>query len=84
MPRVEFVRSGKVVEWDGTAPALLDFAEANGIAIDSCCRCGVDGVCQTRLLSGQVRYVEEPCHQVEAGCVLPCICVPTTDVCLDA
>ena len=84
MPKVRFDRSGIEVEWDPSFESLLKFGEANGVYVDHCCVSGIDGVCTTRLLSGEVEYTYEVSYDVEPHHVLVCIAVPKTDVVLDA
>jgi ferredoxin-NADP reductase len=81
---VHFLRSGRTLEWSGQSESLLDFAEGNGVAIDSGCRSGQCGSCETRLVSGRVRYSQSPDWEVAPGHCLPCICIPTSPVELDA
>jgi ferredoxin-NADP reductase len=45
---VRFLRSGRTLDWTGEGGSLLDFAERNGVAIDSGCRAGQCGSCETR------------------------------------
>jgi ferredoxin-NADP reductase len=81
---VRFLRSGRTLAWSGHSESLLDFAEGNGVAIDSGCRSGQCGSCETRLVSGGVHYSRQPDWDVAAGHCLPCICIPTSPVELDA
>ncbi len=82
--QVTFSRSGKTVAWAADAGSLLDFAEANGIAIDSGCRAGNCGTCKTALNAGDVEYLSEPGEMPDAGSCLTCISVPKNSVTLDA
>ena len=81
---VVFSRSGKTVTWDGTHDSLLDFAEANGLMIDSGCRAGNCGTCLTAIRSGKVEYLSEPGAPVEEGSCLACIALPQSNLNLDA
>lgn len=81
---VTFSRSGKTLVWDGTAPSLLEFAEASGIMIDSGCRAGNCGTCLTAVRSGSVEYLSEPGAPVEEGSCLTCISVPRSKLNIDA
>ena len=81
---VHFRRSGRTLQWDGRDASLLDFAERHGIAVESGCRSGGCGSCETRLLQGSVRYEHAPDHDVAAGCCLLCVGLPTTAVVLEA
>ncbi len=49
---VRFRRSGRTLTWDGQDASLLDFAERHGIEVESGCRSGGCGSCETRLLAG--------------------------------
>ncbi len=81
---VEFAKSGKKVAWDGSFDSILEFAEANDIAMDSGCRAGNCGTCITAVRSGDVKYVEEPGAQPEAGSCLTCVSVPKSNLTLEA
>ena len=81
---VTFARSNKKLTWDGSHDSILDFAEANGVDLDSGCRAGNCGTCITAVKTGEVSYVEEPGSLPEAGSCLACISVPKTDLALDA
>ena len=81
---VRFLRSGRTLAWTGQRDTLLEFAESNGIAIDSGCRAGQCGSCETRLVSGEVRYLHRPDWEVSNGYCLPCVCAPSSALELDA
>jgi ferredoxin len=81
---VRFLRSGRTLDWTGEGGSLLDFAERNGVAIDSGCRAGQCGSCETRLVSGEVRNLQTPVWEVAPGYCLPCVCTPVSAVELDA
>jgi hypothetical protein len=85
-PAIELVfdRSGKTLTWDPAAESLLDFAEDNGITIDSGCRAGNCGTCITAIKSGDVTYFNESGSAPEDGSCLTCISVPKTNLTLDA
>lgn len=80
---VEFAKSGKKVAWDASFDSLLEFGEAQGIAMDSGCRAGNCGTCITAVKSGDVKYVEEPGSAPEAGSCLVCVSVPKGNLVLD-
>lgn len=80
---VTFAKSGKQFPWLATASSLLEFAEANGIAVDSGCRAGGCGSCQTTILSGEVAYRQPPDYDPEPGTCLLCVCEPKTSVTLE-
>ena len=81
---IQFEKSGKTLEWDSKAGSLLDFAEANGVPIDSGCRAGNCGTCLTAIKSGNVELLGEPGSEPEAGSCLTCISIPKDDMILDA
>ena len=81
---VRFQRSGRTLAWDGREPSLLDFAERHGIAVESGCRSGSCGSCETRLVGGTVRYDQPPGYDVAPGHCLLCVGRPTSAVVLEA
>lgn len=81
---VRFRQSGRTLPWDGQPSNLLDFAERHGVAVESGCRSGGCGSCQTRLISGTVRYANPPDHDPLPGHCLLCVAGPGTDIELDA
>lgn len=81
---VRFDRSTRTLVWTGEDSNLLDFAERKGVAVESGCRSGSCGSCETTILSGAVRYRQEPAFDVSAGRCLLCITVPDGELVLDA
>lgn len=81
---VTFSKSGKSVTWNPDAESLLELAEDNDIDVDSGCRAGSCGSCQTKLESGGVEYNQEPDADVEAGHCLLCISKPKNNLTLTA
>jgi ferredoxin len=79
---VRFSRSGKTVPWDGAAVSLLELAEGQGIAVNSGCRAGSCGTCETRIESGTVAYSQTPDAALKPGHCLLCISTPTADLTL--
>lgn len=82
--QVTFTKSNKNVPWNASAGSLLDFAEENGVAIDFGCRAGNCGTCLTAIQSGDVDYVGTPGEMPEKGSCLVCLCVPKSNLELDA
>jgi hypothetical protein len=80
--RITFSRSDRTLDWNPGAGSLLAFAEDHGIDVESGCRSGSCGGCQTRVERGEVTYVDEPTAEVEAGHCLLCVGVPKGDVTL--
>jgi ferredoxin-NADP reductase len=81
---VRLSRSGRTLAWDGQDANLLDFAERHGLAVDSGCRSGSCGTCQTRLLSGTVSYADPPDFDVLEGHCLLCVGKPQSALVLEA
>lgn len=82
--QVQFQRSGRTLAWSGSDASLLDFAERHGIAVESGCRSGGCGSCETRVLHGTVAYEHAPDHDVAPGHCLLCVGRPTTSLVLEA
>ena len=81
---VVFAKSGKTLSWDKSVESLLEFAEKEGVIIDSGCRSGSCGTCLTAIKSGEVEYCTTPGEKPEAGSCLPCISIPKGNIVLDA
>jgi ferredoxin-NADP reductase len=63
---------------------LLCFLEKNGYPIDSICKSGTCGCCKLKVNSGNVKYLINPdCNLCEDE-ILPCCCVPDSDLELSA
>ncbi len=82
--KVTFSRTVKTMSWNPEVSSLLDFAEANGIPMESGCRAGNCGTCLVAIKSGEVTYVGEPGADPEEGSCLACISVPKKDLTIDA
>jgi hypothetical protein len=81
---VKFQRSGRTLNWDGQDASLLDFAERHGIEVESGCRSGGCGSCETRVLDGSVAYEHTPDHDLASGHCLLCVGRPATSLVLEA
>ena len=81
---VNFSQSGKQLAWPPSTGSLLELAEANGVSVNSGCRSGSCGSCQTRITSGEVRYCQPPDFDPEPGSCLLCVCTPKTSLSLEA
>ena len=79
---ITFSKSGKQIPWDTHAGSLLEFAEAHNIEVESGCRAGSCGSCQTPLQSGEIVYSQQPDADVKPGCCLLCIATPKSDLSL--
>ncbi len=81
---VKFAKSGNEIQWNPEAGSLLEFAEENGIVIDSACRAGSCGTCVTAIKNGEIEYLADPGSTPDSGTCLTCISVPKSDLVLDA
>ena len=81
---IQFRRSGRTLSWDGRDDSLLDFAERCGIEVESGCRAGSCGSCETRLVEGSVSYAHPPDHDVSPGYCLLCVGRPASALVLEA
>ena len=80
---VTFAKSGKQLSWNPGSGTLLELAESQGIAVNSGCRAGGCGSCQTTIQAGEVAYRQAPDFDPETGTCLLCVCTPKTHVTLD-
>jgi len=81
---ITFSKSGKSLTWNPAAGSLLELAESNGIDVDSGCRAGSCGSCQTALTAGEVEYSQSPDADIETGHCLLCIATPRGNLVLEA
>ncbi|MCW2310784.1 2Fe-2S iron-sulfur cluster-binding protein [Rhodoferax antarcticus] len=80
---VTFAKSGRQEAWQPGSGNLLAFAEALGIAVDSGCRAGSCGSCQTSIRHGEVSYAQAPDFDPDPGNCLMCVCTPKTPLTLE-
>ena len=60
---------------------ILDCLEKQGVEMHSHCRSGFCGTCRSGLVRGEVNYPGGvPLVYLREGEILPCCCVPTTDI----
>ncbi len=81
---VTFRETGMSILWDPNAESLLEFAEMQNIEVESGCRAGSCGCCQTALETGEIEYSQQPDAEVESGHCLLCIATPKGDITLAA
>lgn len=62
------------------ASNLLESLEAQGVQLPYQCREGYCGGCRTDLIEGEVAYLQEPMAWINEGEILPCCCVPKTEL----
>jgi ferredoxin len=72
------------VEVEADAPAsLLETIEQVGLEPRFHCRNGFCGACRTKLISGTVRYTNEPLAYIRQGDILPCVCQADSDIVIE-
>jgi hypothetical protein len=81
---IKFARSGRTLSWDGKDGNLLEFAERHGVNVETGCRSGSCGTCETKLISGTVRYARTPDADIAAGYCLLCVGMPASPIVLEA
>ncbi|MCP4492446.1 MAG: 2Fe-2S iron-sulfur cluster binding domain-containing protein [Gammaproteobacteria bacterium] len=81
---ITFSRSAKSISWEPALDSLLELAENNGVDVDSGCRAGSCGSCQTAVSSGETEYNQQPDADVKPGHCLLCISTPKGNITLDA
>ncbi len=82
--RVHFKQTGAEAKFESSYSSLLVCAGKNSVALESGCRTGACGSCAIKLLSGKVRYTRVPQFEIQASEILPCVCVPESDLEVDA
>jgi uncharacterized protein len=80
---VTFLKTAQTVAFDSLTTNLLEFAESQGVAIDSGCRSGNCGTCITRLLKGNVKYRHRPQCEHADDEIVACVAEPDGDIVLD-
>ncbi len=82
--KITFKKSKKTLQWDGSKPSLLEFAEANGLHPKFGCRAGACGTCKVSLKKGEVAYTTAPAADPGSGKALLCCSLPKGDLEIDA
>ncbi len=80
---ITFSQSGKKLAWDPSYASILEFAEANQIKVESGCRAGSCGCCQTEISKGDVHYLQETDVDISDGHCLICVTIPENDLILN-
>lgn len=81
--RIEFRRSGVVLEWTPAAGSVLDLATRSGVTMASGCRVGQCESCALRLLAGRAMQ-PDGLPEMEDGVFLACQMIPMSDIVVDA
>lgn len=59
---------------------ILESLEQHKVDVHYHCREGFCGACRTKLISGEIDYKVEPLAFIDDDEILPCCCVPLTDI----
>lgn len=63
---------------------MLNCLEKNGVEVHYHCRDGFCGACRVTLVSGEIEYPNgEPLAFVGDNEILPCCCIPSTDITIE-
>ncbi|MCC5825226.1 class I ribonucleotide reductase maintenance protein YfaE [Alkalimonas sp.] len=81
MPKVQ-VNSDTFLEYDKQGNLLTALEQAK-FDVHYQCRQGYCGACRCRLLSGNIRYLQEPLAFVRQGEFLPCCSIPIGDIAIE-
>ena len=81
---IYFKQSRANARFQANQSSLLACAGQNNISMESGCRTGACGSCAVRLMRGTVRYTREPQFLTQESEILPCVCVPESDLEIDA
>lgn len=73
---VQFARSGIDTIWDPTKGTLLDLAELQGLQPAYSCRSGICQTCATKVVQGEVDYLEPPMVTPGENMALICCSYP--------
>jgi uncharacterized protein len=82
--QVIFARTGRTFAWRSGDTSILNLAESHGIVIDSGCRAGNCGTCETAIRSGTVSYPLSPGFKPKEGTCLACVAMPQGVLIIDA
>ncbi len=86
-PSVELIpqisANGKLINFKDEKQTLLECLEQANVEVHYHCRDGFCGACRVTLTAGEVNYPNgEPLAYVGDNEILPCCCVPVTDISL--
>lgn len=81
MPKIQVQE--QVIPYEDNAKTLLECLEAADVEVHYHCRDGFCGACRVTLLQGEINYPQgEPLAFVGEKEILPCCCIPITDISL--
>jgi len=75
---------GKIITFSEPKQTLLECLEQADVEVHYHCRDGFCGACRMTLTGGEINYPKgEPLAFIAENEILPCCCVPVTDISLD-
>ncbi len=81
-PRISV--QGKVITFVDNKQTLLECLEQANVEVHYHCRDGFCGACRVTLTAGEINYPKgEPLAFIGNNEILPCCCVPVTDISLE-
>lgn len=73
-----------VVDFSDDKQTLLECLENANVEVHYHCRDGFCGACRVSLIAGEISYPNgEPLAYIGDGEILPCCCIPITDITLE-
>ncbi|EIM8481588.1 2Fe-2S ferredoxin-like protein [Serratia marcescens] len=79
-PIVTLRAAGTQLSCPNSESCLLDVLEMHDVQVEYQCRSGYCGACRLKLVKGEVAYRQQPLAFINAGEILPCCCMPLTDI----
>lgn len=79
-PIVTLRAAGTQLSCPHSENCLLDVLELHDVQVEYQCRSGYCGACRLKLVKGEVAYRQQPLAFINAGEILPCCCMPLTDI----
>ena len=71
----------KVIEYSDPKQTLLSCLEEADVEVHYHCRDGFCGACRVSLIEGEITYPQgEPLAYIAEGEILPCCCIPATNI----
>jgi ferredoxin len=81
---IKITTGNKVVDFSNAKLSLLECLEGANVEVHYHCRDGFCGACRVILVDGEIFYPNgEPLAYIGDGEILPCCCIPITDITLE-
>lgn len=77
---INFINKNLNICYSNNYSSILEVLEHNKIFIDFQCRSGYCGICRLYLISGSIKYLYDPIGFISYKEILPCCCVPTSNI----